>query len=524
MMRMQYTILKRILILLMFSGGYFAAWSQNSQIPVAPPEQKDYLWILSFLSSDWLEGRETGTEGNQLAGDFIANIMRMNGLEPYGDLLQQDQAGNGQYGRSWFQEFNVSRYHADTSFLYLHSNRSRENLPVFTPESYTCFPPPFSIQSTAGITFAGYGLKHLQAGYNDYAAVRCNNRIVVVLDGYPGQQDTTSNAWKIGGKYWEETGFDPETKVKIAQQEGAVALIILTGKKDSALSGEVPYSDDFWKNEKDTTVSKIPVFVLNPQASRSFLNCCNLDSSGIVQTAGRLISPAKDIPDIQATTSVSVYAEPVPVRNVLGILRAENPVGNILIGAHYDHLGKRNKVIYNGADDNASGVAGMLTLAQVWSKAGLKIPYNLIFAAWTGEEKGLLGSSYFVDSRNPSPPDYLLALNMDMISRSAPEDSTGRVVSIGTRPSAENIRTWVKTVNDEIKPSFHLDLWDVTGHTGSDYAPFLQAEIPVMTVFSGFHSDYHTEFDDAERVDLQKMGRILNLVNRTLIQVMESQR
>jgi Zn-dependent M28 family amino/carboxypeptidase len=227
------------------------------------------------------------------------------------------------------------------------------------------------------------------------------------------------------------------------------------------------------------------------------------------------------LPGLQAKASIDVKTELVPVRNVVGIIRSDNPAGTILLGAHYDHLGKRNQTIYNGADDNASGVAGLLGLSKIWGRADATLPCNLVFAAWTGEEKGLLGSAYFVNSRKPDPDDYLLAVNMDMISRSVPEDTAGRIVSIGTLPSGENLRQIAREVNLKNNLLFNLDLWDVTGHTGSDYASFTAAEIPVMTFFSGFHNDYHSERDDAALVDLRKMGKVLQLVNETIIRVME---
>jgi len=522
MQHLKFKVLRQSLFFLLVILWSVPGFAQRTDYPVSSPQEKDVSWILSFLSSDWLEGRETGTEGNQLAGDFIANIMKMNGLQPYGDILQKDHAGTGQEERGWFQEFNVIRYQAAKSELSIISAYRDENPPVFTPKDYVCYPPPFSMLMTSDLVFGGYGLQSGDEGYNDFKGIQTKDHILIALDSYPGHLDTNSKAWKNYGKSWEESGYDPDTKLKIAQKSGAKALIILRISEDTTNTEDPEYRDASWMNEHDSSAAAIPMYILNPRASRILLAVCQLDLTKLEKSAANLVSPSCSLPGYQAKASIDVQTELVPVRNVVGIIRSDNPAGTILLGAHYDHLGKRNQTIYNGADDNASGVAGLLGLAKVWGRATTKLPCNLVFAAWTGEEKGLLGSEYFVQNRKPDPDDYLLAVNMDMISRSAPEDTAGRIVSVGTLPAGENLRQIAREANLKNNLQFNLDLWDVTGHTGSDYASFTAAGIQVMTFFSGFHKDYHSERDDADKADLQKMGKILNLVNGIIRQVIST--
>jgi hypothetical protein len=214
-------------------------------------------------------------------------------------------------------------------------------------------------------------------------------------------------------------------------------------------------------------------------------------------------------------------ATAVKLRNVLGIIPGKDTTRSIIIGAHYDHLGIRDGKIFNGADDNASGVSGLLALARVWTLNSEKPPFNLIFAAWTAEEKGALGSLYFVQNLKKRADKIILSLNMDMISRSAPEDTTGMVISIGTLPPDENLRDIARNANMKLSKPFELDLWDVSGHYGSDYAYFAERHIPVMTFFSGFNDDYHTPEDKFEKEDLQKMTNILELVNECIWHITE---
>ena len=232
----------------------------------------------------------------------------------------------------------------------------------------------------------------------------------------------------------------------------------------------------------------------------------------------------RDYRDSMLLTGVTTTtrADTASLRNVLGIIYGKNRSESIIIGAHYDHLGIRDGKTFFGADDNASGVAGMLALAAKWSASGKKPPCNLIFAAWAAEEKGLIGSSYFVQQKDPGLNKILLLINMDMIAGNAPEDTLLNTLSVGTLPSGNNLRQIAINANRKMTIPFELDLWDVTGHWGSDYAYFSTAGIPVMTFFSGFSDYYHTPDDTMDRTDLPKMENILKLVNDCLFQITDS--
>jgi Zn-dependent M28 family amino/carboxypeptidase len=193
----------------------------------------------------------------------------------------------------------------------------------------------------------------------------------------------------------------------------------------------------------------------------------------------------------------------------------------IVLGAHYDHLGIRGNIVFSGADDNASGVAGLLALAKVWAESQKVPPCNILFASWTAEEKGLIGSEYFV-SELRLPEKVKLYINMDMISRSEKVDTSGRMLSIGIRLSDEYLRELAQTTNASIHLPFVLDLWDVTGYSGSDYASFTAKNIPIMTYNTGLHDDYHTPRDIPERADLVKMGDVLKLVNTILQEILNN--
>jgi len=318
--------------------------AQTNPMSVSAPEINDFAATLTFLSSDWMEGREPGSRGGYMSADFIAGIMQLNGLSPYGDIdtLKSGQNSNAEaktiFQQSYFQHFELKLYYVE----------------------------------------------------------------------------------KIGP--WS----------------------LILGRPGSVI-----------------------------------------------------------------------------VSNVTGIIRGQDSTKSIVVGAHYDHLGIRNGLIYNGADDNASGVSGMLALAKQWCEHGEKPACNIIFAAWNCEERGMHGSRYFVRHTDANPGRVLAYINMDMISRSAPEDTSRRQLSIGTMPQSEGLRQIAIEANLGLSQPFILDLWDVTGHSGSDYASFTAENIPVMTFFSGYQVDYHTPEDDAEKADLKKMEDILKLVNRCILEILE---
>jgi Zn-dependent M28 family amino/carboxypeptidase len=200
-------------------------------------------------------------------------------------------------------------------------------------------------------------------------------------------------------------------------------------------------------------------------------------------------------------------------RNVIGFLdnKAEK---TIVIGAHYDHLGEGKQgssrdsssygVIHNGADDNASGVAGLLELARVYTQNNIKEPVNFLFIAFGAEELGLVGSRYF--AANPTLPleSIHFMLNMDMIGRFNPENGVS-IIGFGTSPEFENIFSTL----DKGRHVKHYTGYE--GRGGSDQTSFYEKDIPVLFFHTGGHDDYHKPTDDPEKVDYVSLKGILEL-------------
>ncbi len=207
-------------------------------------------------------------------------------------------------------------------------------------------------------------------------------------------------------------------------------------------------------------------------------------------------------------------------KNVIAFLdnKAEN---TIIIGAHYDHLGRGmdgNSLepepqgkIHNGADDNASGVAGVLALAKYYSKNKVQEKYNFIFMCFSGEELGLLGSKYFTEHPTTDLGKVDCMVNMDMIGR-LPENKALLVGGIGTSPAFGEITK--KYSNDGLKISI-----DSSGIGSSDHTSFYLKNLPVLFFFTGAHTDYHKTTDDTEKINFAGEVQVLTLVTKFINEI-----
>jgi len=210
------------------------------------------------------------------------------------------------------------------------------------------------------------------------------------------------------------------------------------------------------------------------------------------------------------------HAEPKPSdpevtgKNVIGFIDNKAPY-TVVIGAHYDHLGYGDngslhtgeRAIHNGADDNASGVTGLLFLAESIKKSKLK-KYNYLFVCFSGEEKGLWGSNYFVNNATIDTATVNYMLNLDMIGRLNAERKLA-VGGIGTSPILERVIDQIKN------PKFNIKK-DMSGSGPSDHMSFYLAGIPVLSFFTGQHEDYHKPSDDAHLINYSGLKDVSEFV------------
>lgn len=483
-------------LLLCLLLGFSATVSGQLSGKVGHPARKDFLPRLQTLSGESMQGRETGTPGGRKAGDYMAAEMQRIGLEkPDG---------------SYFQPFTLIRSEVtDAGIVFSQSRSPEKGKQLRFGRDFIVLPCAGNVNLTAETADAGFGLISADSAYNDFREADVRGKVAVLTGGYPGMADATGELWQRYGKALMEKGEGMAAKVRNAASYGALAVVLLQPGTNAEAPGEWfaeirddladNYPDGFYAFASAAAEPCLPVFAVASESIRK-----------------------DELLERSITFTATVESGPFEARNVTGLIRGADTSRCIIIGGHYDHLGMRGDDIYYGADDNASGASGVLALAEKWAESGVKPPVNLLFASWDAEEKGLFGSTRFVNSPPEDFPEILTYINLDVISRSEPADTLGRMLSVGIREGDSLRQRIVSDANRLQEHPFTLEIWDVTGHSGSDYGPFAEAGIPVLTFFSGYHDDYHSPRDRFERIDAGKMEAILRLVNNCLISLLEN--
>ncbi len=501
--------------------AFLLSFTVAIQAQIRPPESPaihDFSGSYMFLSSAWMEGREVGSKGGMMAADYLATSLQTYGLASFGDAKESQ--------KTYFQDFEIVKYEVYYASLSLTQVSKNETSTIAFNHhvDFKVDPIPYGRQIEAPLVFAGYGIQNSALGYNDYENMEVKDKIMIMLAGFPGQHDTLSKAWKTYSAVFHDADSLQSVKTMLAAEKGVRAVIFLTTEKNkekpeikSITDTDPEYIDGDHYINGSATQPSLPVYHLNREASELFAKNCSIDLDQFEKaTANTLKSASEILKTNSASLHIEVVSEIIPARNVLGIIKGNDTTKNIVVGAHYDHLGKRGDYIYYGADDNASGTSGVLALAKKWSEINFVPSCNIIFAFWSAEEKGMLGSAYFVSARDINNSNTALYLNFDMLSRSDPTDSTASIISIGLLTGTKETEQMAVNENQKLSKPFTLDLWHTSGHGGSDYVPFVQQKIPVMSFFSGFHADYHSSRDVFKLADVSKMQRILQLANGCL--------
>jgi hypothetical protein len=302
-------------------------------------------------------------------------------------------------------------------------------------------------------------------------------------------------------------------------------LLVLTGSTDQQDSGQKSQEKlPQLRFDRSAADAGLPVAYITSAAADWLLAEFGKSVKILQTTIDRNHTPASFvIPEARATLITQVKPERRETANVIGKLPGSDPELKeqaVIIGAHYDHLGRSSEgaldpekegEIHNGADDNASGTAGVLELAQYFAAQENRPRRSLIFAAFSGEELGLLGSSYYVN--HPAFPleNTVAMINMDMIGRM--RDSTLVVQGIGTSPHWQPL---VERLNQPFQ--FRLTL-KKEGPGPSDHSSFYQKNIPVLFFFTNQHEDYHRVTDDADKINVRDQARILHFVAEAIAEV-----
>ena len=478
----------------------------------------DFRTEVKYIASDELEGRMTGSRGTQMASDYIATYFEEIGLKPIGDnknYFQEFPFTSGVKILSSQNHFQIRKEGNEKGTTTFEVNKD------FTPLSFTA-----NGEVEGQVVFAGYGLivpGNNGVSYDSYAGLDVKDKIVLVLNYLPEEVDM---------KRRQELNLYAGLRYKalLARERGAKALLVVTGQKSTNAGELIPLSFDKAAADSGIIATSISMKAAEALFAGSGKDLATVQSK--LDKEERDVVGSFDLPGIQVKIFAVVERQKKTDRNVLGLLPpmegTENPE-YVMVGAHYDHIGHgeidslahkgEEGQVHNGADDNASGVSTVLELAASLAKARKENPQNfrrgIIFALWSGEEMGIIGSSYFAKHSTISLKNIAAYINFDMVGRL----KDNRLIIQGMDSS----EYWPKLIEKRnVAAGFNLVLQH-DPYLPTDVTALYPEGIPVLNFFTGGHEDYNRPTDDPETLNYDGMVKIARFVQSMIIDLAKNQ-
>ncbi len=469
--------LSLIAIALLLSG---CARIMIDQPAITQDELKAHI---SYLASDELKGRKPGTAEADQAAAYLADHFKKFGLKPMGN--------------QGFQYFDVV-----TSIKAGSANRLQVGDSLYTAgKQFTPLALSGNDSALAEVVFAGYGLdvKTDEITWQDYTGLDVKAKYAMVLLDHPDLDNPHSPF---------DMHSDLRKKALTARDQGAAGLIIVAGTKSEAKDILLPLIYD--QSQSD---AGLPVFQIKRKVADQVLAASGKTITALEAALVESRQPASFATGTEINARIEVVQQKVTTQNVIALLEGSDPnLKNefVVIGAHYDHLGfggpgsgsrrPDTVAVHNGADDNASGVATLLELAERLAAERKNIKRSVLFMAFGAEEMGLLGSKYFTKHALINLKDINILFNFDMVGR-LNEDKDLTIGGTGTAVGLDSLlKLQPNTAGLTLK-------FSPEGYGPSDHAAFYVEDVPVLFFFTGVHDDYHTPADDVDKInfDGQKM-------------------
>jgi hypothetical protein len=530
--------------------------------------------LLAFLSSDNLDGRETGTRGYDTAAEYAVSLFSFWGLKPGGDAPKAVTDQPRQMGtvipaakpeRGYLQEFELKEAVEISASARLEINQpglGRRVVPFAQGIDFIFF-SSLPLEVSAQVVFAGYGISEKSIAYDDLAATDVKGKIVMILSDAPGKNDSASPFQKkdIKEKYFpampSRHGGPDFTKASAIINRGALAVLII--KNSLAESGDI-YQDILAEKQihddkpiiPDTSRRMlIPGAKPMPWEGKNIVKISREMANAILETANETVESLQKkitakykpyslkLPDTSLQISNHVRYQLLKSANVIAFIEGSDPqLKNqaVVIGGHLDHLGRRGDYIYNGAEDNASGVSGVLAIARALAANPEKPKRSVVFCLWTGEEVGLLGSRYYVEHPLYSLDNTVAYINLDMIAQPWDEKGLRRIMRMMNIKDSEALLKKIKPENF-LSLSHAYDSADLKNALmaanryigfdilyrespksldrmmgGSDHAAFAMAGEPWAFFMSGMGEIYHTTADSMEKFGGETMEKVSRLI------------
>lgn len=459
---------------------------------------------LSILASDEFEGRETGERGEQLAAEYLVEQFKSNGIEPVN-------------GDSYFQKFPLEKFKSEGEAMVFGNKYTYLNDFVFFRASGLDF-------QVNELLYCGYGIQSEK--YNDYAEIDVAGKDVIVSSGEPvdknGISYVTDDVVKINIQK------DLFAKMDYAEKNGVRRLFIVFDDFEKMFG---PYKHFFTgmkmrlkntdKKVKDNGGTK--VFMISKSMADEIFSNSKKSLEKLKEKIDKKGMPVSY--QFQTSFYMNTKSKMLDTygKNVLAYIEGSDLKEElVVITAHYDHIGAHDGLIYNGADDDGSGTVGLIEIAEAFALArteGFGPRRSVLIMPISGEEKGLLGSSYY--SENPIYPleNTITNLNIDMIGRvdEAHTDNPDYVYLIGSdmlSTDLHSISEWANKTYVGLDLDYKYNSLDDPNnfYQRSDHYNFAKKNIPVIFYFNGTHDDYHRATDTIEKIDFKRLESRTKLV------------
>jgi hypothetical protein len=451
-----------------------------------------YLGDVKYLASPEMKGRATGSPELEKAAGWIEARYKEFGIKPA--------------GKSYLQPFPVTTEAALGKGNSMQVTEDGRTTTLKCPEDFVPFNFSSSGKISGTLVFAGYGITAPEYKYDDYEGLDVKGKIVIVLRHEP--QETDDSSVFEGKVLTRHAQF--ANKAANAKMHGAAGVILVSDIANHPGSGEALEKFGVAVGPND---AGIPFLQAKETLAAKWFSGAGKDLDQLERSIDRDLKPQSFAfaDTVKATASVDVTRAVKTVHNVVAYLPGQSDE-YVIIGAHYDHLGLGGQyslapsmtgTVHPGADDNASGSAGVIELARAFSKQP-KQKRGILFLNFAGEELGLLGSAYYVDHPLLPLDKAVAMINLDMIGRMRDKAYVGGSGSGNTlRPMLEKILA---------KSDLKVDYSAGSSEGSSDHTSFTSKQVPALFFFSGLHADYHKPSDTADKIDGPATVKLLGLV------------
>jgi hypothetical protein len=484
----------RVPLFLALAGGLLAA-------ELSPTE---YLGYVKYLASPEMRGRATGSPELEQAAAFIRAEFRSLNLKPLN-------------GESYYQDFEVTTSALLGSRNQLKYSDGHEKQTLKSQQDFVPLNLSAAGKVAGEVVFAGYGITAPEYNYDDYAGLDAKDKIVLVLRHEPQEFDDKSVFLGKSATAHSEI----VNKAVNAKMHGAKAVLLVNDR--AAHPNESDQLEKFGATAGPGNAG-IEFAQVKADLAAKWLALSGKNLESIEASIDRDLHPQSfALPAaLHLEMDIDIRREVKTVHNVGAYLPGETSE-YVIVGAHYDHLGLGEQfsmapslagTVHPGADDNASGTAGVMELAH-WFSTQPKHARGILFLTFAGEELGLLGSNYYVNHPVLPLQQAVAMINMDMIGR-----IRDRKVYVGGVGTGTTFAALLKEAGP--RHDFETDVTERAGYGSSDHTSFTTKQVPVLFFFSGLHADYHKPSDTWDKIDAPSAVRLLDLVADVMDQLRDA--